>query len=151
MTKNFKAQVDLLFKDAPDRREEIRENPVTGGRFVAGLDPVRPQKLIAQRALAAREWFDAHKPDDLPELPLKQVDREHMKGGGQLCILSVFARSLANRDYRTEGHPHFDEYARGVMASSLTPPFIQEDAHLLERYPPEPLNGMGPGLMWQGR
>ena len=65
-------------------------------------------------------------------------------------IVSVFARSLACRDYEMEGHPNFDVYARGVMASNMTPEFIRKDAQLLRRYPPVPLNGMGPGLMWRG-
>lgn len=105
---------------------------------------------MAQQALAAREWFNAQKPDDAPELPLRREQRESMKVCGLPYIVSVFARSLANRDYRTEGHPYLEEYARGVMASPLTPDFIGEDVQLLERYPPEPLNGMGPGLIWRG-
>lgn len=151
MYTNFKSQVDLLFKTAPDRAEKVRENPVDGGRFVAGLDPVGPQKLRAQRALAAREWFAAQRPDDAPELPLSYADRERLKAGGLPYIVSVFARSLAVQDFQTEGHPNFDEFARGVMASNLTPPFIREDAQLLRRYPPVPLKGMGPGLMWRDR
>lgn len=74
-----------------------------------------------------------------------------MKVDGVRYILSVFARSLAHRDYRTDGHPKFDEYARGAMASDMTPEFIRKDAQLLRQYPPEPLNGMGPGLVWRGR
>lgn len=150
MYPDIKSQVDLLFKNASDRFAEFRENPVTGGMFVARLDPVRPQKLRAQRALEARVWFAEHKPIDLPELPIRKEDRERLKVDGVRYILSVFARSLACRDYRTDGHPKFDEYARGVMASHMTPKWIREDAQLLRRYPPVPLNGMGPGLMWRG-
>jgi hypothetical protein len=151
MTMNIKLKVEELFKNAPDRYEKFRENPVTGGSFVGGLDPVRPQKLKAQRALEAREWFAAQKPDDAPELPLTYADRELLKRGPLLSyIVSLFARSLAYRDFRTEGHPNFDEYARGVMASDWTPKWIREDAQLLSRYPPKPLNGMGGGLIWRG-
>lgn len=150
MKTDFKDQVDLLFKNAADGSAEIRENPVTGGRFVAGLDPIRPQKLRAQKALEARAWFAEHKPDDVPDLPLRKQDRERLKVDGVRYILSVFARSLAYRDYRTDGHPKFDEYARGVMASHMTPKWIREDAHLLNRYPPKPLENMGGGLIWRG-
>jgi hypothetical protein len=135
MTTNTKLKVEELFKNAPDRHERFRENPVTGGSFVGGLDPVRPQKLIAERALEAQEWFAAQKPDDAPELPLTKAGRERLKAGQLSYIVSLFARSLAYRDFRTEGHPNFDEYARGVMASDWTPKWIREDAQLLSRYP----------------
>jgi hypothetical protein len=42
--------VDRMFAKAPDRQEEIRTNPVTGGRWVSGVDPVDPQKQSAGRA-----------------------------------------------------------------------------------------------------
>lgn len=151
MYPDIKSQVDLLFKNARDRSAGIRTNPVTGGSFVARLDPVRPQKLMAQKALEAREWFAAQKPDDAPELPLTYTERERLKrGSGEDYIVSLFARSLDARNYRTAGHPKYDEYARGVMASKLTPPFIRQDEDLLTRYPSKPLNGMGGGLIWRG-
>jgi hypothetical protein len=31
------------------------------------------------------------------------------------------------RDYETDGHPRFEEYARGVMASLLAPEWIRDD------------------------
>ena len=87
---------------------------------------------------------------DASELPLSYQERERLKVCGVNYIISVFGRSLAYRDFRTEGHPNFDEYARGVMASEMAPPFIREDEQLLRQYPPEPLKGMGPGLQWRG-
>src|SRR4029434_11265425 len=90
----------------------------------------------AVNALKARDW------SGVPDLPLTHHDRELKKGkGGVDYIKSLFARSLAYRDYRTEGHPMFDEYARGVMASDMIPEWlreewIREDAELLGRYPP---------------
>ena len=68
---------------------------------------------------------------DASELPLSYQERERLKVCGVNYIISVFGRSLAYRDFRTEGHPNFDEYARGVMASELAPPFIREDEQLL--------------------
>jgi hypothetical protein len=150
MTTKVIHRVEELFENALDRSAEVRENPVTGGTFIAGLDPLRPQKIKAQAALDAREWFAAHKPDDAPELPIRQVDREDLKVEGLPYIVSVFARSLADRNYQTDRHPKFDEYARGVMASDMTPDFIRNDAQLIRRYPPVPLGGMGPGLKWLG-
>lgn len=152
MTKNTKLKVEELFKNASDRHEKLRENPVTGGKFVAGLDPLRPQKLIAQRALETEEWYEQQKPEDAPALPLTYVARERLKGAAPPLhyIVSLLARSLEVRNYRPEGHPSFEEYARGVMASKLTPAFIREDAELLRRYPPKPLIGLGGGLIWRG-
>ena len=149
MTTKVSHRVEELFDNAFDRHAEVRENPVTGGTFIAGLDPIRPQMAKAQAALDACVWFATHKPDDAPELPLRQVDRESLKVEGLPYIVSLFARSLADRDYRTEGHPKFDEYARGVMASDMTPEFIRKDPQLVRRYPPVPLRGMGPGLKWR--
>ena len=108
-------------------------------------------KELVQRALAAREWFGAQRPDDAPELPLTYAERELLKRGNLLSyIVALFARSLDTRNFRTEWHPNFAEYARGVMASELAPPFIRQDGNLLTRYPPVLLDGMGPGLMWRG-
>jgi hypothetical protein len=53
------------------------------------------------------------------------------------------------RDYDTAGHPRFEEYARGVMASPLAPDFVRNDPELLKRYPPTPLAGLGAGLIWR--
>lgn len=64
-----------------------------------------------------------------PELPLSYQERERLIP----YIVSVYGRSLAVRDFRTKGHPKFDDYARGVMASEMTPWFIRGDAHLLRR------------------
>lgn len=150
MTTKVSLSVEGLFETAYDQHAEVRANPITGGTFISGLDPIRPQMARARAALDARKWFAAHKPDDAPELPLRQVDRESLKVEGLPYIVSLFARSLADRDYRTEEHPKFDEYARGVMASDMTPEFIRKDAQLARRYPPVPLSGMGSGLKWRG-
>jgi hypothetical protein len=147
MKNDIESQVDDLFATAPDRFAEFgefRENPVTGGGFVAGFDPIGLEKLAAQRALEAREWFAAQKPDDAPQLPLSAVDCDAIKWASPLkYIVSNFASSLRSRDYRTEGHPTFDEYARGVLASSRTPNWIRGDKQLLRRYPPEGLDELG--------
>src|SRR5262249_59337690 len=63
------SQVDLMFREADDRMYETRTNPVTGGRWVRGLDPIKRQKQDAYRALKAREWFAVTAPHDAPPLP----------------------------------------------------------------------------------
>jgi hypothetical protein len=141
-------EVDRLFRKLPARRGELCWNPVTGGLFVKGLDPIKPQKERAYRALVAREWFALNGPPDAPPLPLSYEEREALKHGGVLHILAWYARSLEARDYAVEEHPSFDLYARGVMASSEAPEFITEDEQLKKRFPPASLAGIGPGLGW---
>jgi hypothetical protein len=122
---------------------------VTGGRFVRGRDPLPEQKRLAVKALRARDWFAPQRPANASELPLTYEDRERIKIGGVDYIVSVFARSLAMRDYEIEGHPRFDQYARGVMASENAPDLLTNDAELRKQYPPAPLPGLGPGLVWR--
>lgn len=143
------ARVDRLFKNAPDRIEEERCNPVTGSRWVIGLDPIEEQKQAAYRALRAGAWFAENGPPDAPPLPLKHHEREKLKIGGLTHVVAWFARSLEYLEYDYETHPSFDEYARGVMASPYAPDSIKQDEALLKRYPPRPLDGLGPGLYWE--
>jgi len=140
--------VDRMFAKAPDRQEEIRTNPVTGGRWISGVDPVDPQKQSAGRALNARARFGSDNPG-MPRLPLSYEEREDLKRGGLEHIVAWFARSLEALDYDCGRHPSFDEYACGVMASPLAPDFITHDPELSRRFPPRPLDGLGPGLCWR--
>ena len=55
---NYRPIVDNLFAQTRARRGELDENPVTGTKFVRGVDPLAPQKRIACRALIARDYFD---------------------------------------------------------------------------------------------
>jgi hypothetical protein len=148
---DFKPEVDRLFREAPDRRASLRQNPVTGGRWLCGADPIGRQKRDACRALVAQAWFAWDNPG-LPQLPLSYGEREDIKGrSGLEYIISVYARSLAARRYDTDRHPPFEQYARGVLASDYAPDFIKDDTDLIKRYPPRTLPGLGSGLCWQGR
>jgi hypothetical protein len=101
-----------------------------------------------RRARFARKWFADNGPPDIQPLPLGYAEREALKGGGAAHILAWYARSLACRRYDVSEHPPFDDYARGVTASEFAPSFIKKE-HLLKRFPPRPLDGLGPGLCWQ--
>jgi hypothetical protein len=144
----IKSYVDRLFREAPDRRWETRTNPVTGGRWERGLDPIAPQKRAACRALRASAWFARTAPPDAPPLPLWYGDRERLKYGGLPRIVAWFARSLEALDYDFDRHPPFEEYARGVMASRYAPRFIKENTEMIKRFPPRILDGLGPCLYW---
>jgi hypothetical protein len=145
----YRPYVDRLFKEAPDRYNRIRTNPVTGSRWVNGVDRVGPQKRAACRGLVARAWFDRDSPE-MKALPLSYHEREELKRhGGVDYIQSVYARSFEAQKYDFVRHPSFEQYARGVMASPLAPDFIRQDPELLKRYPPRPLDGLGSGLYWK--
>jgi hypothetical protein len=145
----LQATADRLFRQAPDRHERCRENPVTGGRWVNGVDPIKPQKEAAHRALAARKWFAEVGPADAPPLPLSYAERESLKKGGLPHLVAWFARSLANLNYDFKKHVSFEDYARGVLASPSAPDFITSDQALIKRFPPKHLYGLGPGLYWE--
>ena len=145
---DFRPYVDRLFRQAPDRLSPTRQNLVTGACWVRGIDRPGPQKRAARRALVAREVF-AWKNPGMPPLPLSYAEREKLKeNGGTDYIVSSYAHSLKGQKYRSIAHPCFPLYARGVMASPLSPDFIKQDQALLKRYPPRVLDGLGPGLFW---
>jgi hypothetical protein len=148
---DYVSEVERLFAEAPDRFEELRRNPVTDGGFHGRLDSIKEQKRAACRALRARAWFAQNGPQDVQPLPLSYGEREDLKLGGSTLqrIVAWFARSLAYRDYAFEGHPSFDDFARGVLASPFAPDFITEDQELPKRYPPRTLPGLGSGFCWK--
>ncbi len=128
---------------------QICEIPILGGHYVPGFDRTKRLKETACRALAAREWFTIHSPADAPPLPLSHNEREDLKIGGLPHIVAWYARSLDCRNYDLQDHPSFDDYACGVMASDRAPDFIKNDETLQKRFPPRPLKGLGPGLVWE--
>jgi hypothetical protein len=143
--------VDHVFNNAPDRYETTRLNPVIGGSWVSGLDPIEPEKEAAVRALLAQRWFASHGPadPDLQPLPLGYGERERLKRGGASHILAWYARSLDALEYDVTQHPLFHDYACGVMACfGPVPPSITEDKQLQRRFPPRPLSGLISGLIW---
>ena len=148
---NTEFVVEQLFKKLPRSQGSVCENPVTGTRFVRGVDRIKPQKLSAYRAIVAREWFAKIGPPDAPELPLSYAAREALKHGGLNHIVAWYARSLETCFYDVDVHPSFESYARGVLASQHAPDFIKNDPALISRFPPSPLDGLGAGFYWEQR
>lgn len=153
MYHDIEQKVDQLFADALDEYSSscFCQNPVTGEHFVPGHDPIRPHKEFAIRALVAQIWFATQKPTDMPDLPLNV--REDSPGSFKWqsprhYLVEAFNYSLRCRRYRLEGHPDFQTFARGAMASPWTPEQIRNETELLRRYPPEPLKGLGRGLVF---
>ena len=160
MASNFKSPieqiVDQLFSEIKAERGGCCNNPVTGGGFVWGLDPIAPQKKEAVAALRAREWFAANGPPDAPPLPLSDLEVEEYRGArGLACVVGFFARSLSREGYGRQRyelckHPSFDDFARGLMAIAVARGLkgLEQDAQLKKRFPPRPLAGMTPGAYW---
>ena len=133
------------------RSKSVRRNPVTGGGFVWGVDPIAPQTKAAIVALLAREYFSDHGPSDAPPLPLSHDDIEDYRDArGLACIVGFFARSLKRLDYDLRKHPSFDDFACGLMALAMEKGMrdLEKDENLKRRFPPRPLAGMTPGAYW---
>jgi hypothetical protein len=146
---HYERQARRLLSTAPDRLAVERTNPVTGGRWMNGADPIKEQIRVAARALKARDEFAKMAPTDAPALPLSYAEREKLKVGGLPHIVAWFARSLDGCNYDFGIHPVFEPYARGVLASSYTAYFVAEDKTLQQRFPARPLKGLGSGLYWR--
>jgi hypothetical protein len=125
------------------------------GTELALID-VREELTFARaiKALIAQSRFAHEKSPDMPDLPLNA--REDSPGtfkwqSARHYLVEAYNYSLRSRDYRLEGHPDFETFARGVMASQWTPEQIRNDAELLRRFPPKPLPGLGRGLVFKSR
>jgi hypothetical protein len=149
-------QVDRLFHEikAKAKNRDFCINPVTGGQFIWGLDPIAPQKRAAVVALRAREWFAVEGgPLGAPPLPLSSNDVEDYRAArGLTGIVGFFARSLrregyGRRRYDVCNHPSFNDFACGLMAIDLGI-WGSETEDLKRRFPPRPLAGMTPGAYW---
>jgi hypothetical protein len=158
MVTNFKSlvvrEVDRLFAGLNAKPGECCDNPITGGGFVRGLDPLAPQKAAAILALLAQEWFAVNGPPDAPLLPLTHADVEDYRNARGLAgIVGFYARSLSRegygrRRYDVRNHPSFDDFARGLMAINTGLWRIETDEKLQQRFPPRPLAGMTGSAFW---
>jgi len=152
----IKSNVDRLFAKlkASSGYGDCRRNPVTGGGFVMGLDPIATQKKEATAALLAREWFAVNGPHDAPLLPLNIHDRDAFRGsGGLTALVGFYARSLYRWDYDVCKHPPFEEFAGGLMALAVERGLwdLERDQSLMRRFPPCPLEGMTRSAYWDPR
>jgi hypothetical protein len=141
--------VDRLFSEIKAKRGDCCNNPITGGGFVWGLDPIGPQKTYAIGALRAQEWFAVNGPEDAPPFPLSGNDaEEYRRARGLKGVVGFYARSLSRQDYDVRNHPSFDDFARGLMAINTGGWGIEKDEDLKRRFPPRALEGMTPSAFW---
>jgi hypothetical protein len=142
-------EVERLFSENPGSHGGHYENPVTGGRFVYGIEPIEPQKEVAHRALLAREWFAVNGPADAPPLPITYEEREYLKwrtGRPLDYVVAQFAGSLGTH-YDVTEHPSFSEFVSGLLwdhdnGGSGLPLSAEGLAELKRRYPPQKLEGL---------
>ena len=142
-------EVERLFSETTASHGEVYENPVTGGRFVYGIEPIEPQKEVARRALLAREWFALNGPADAPQLPIAYEEREYLKwrtGRPLDYVVAQFAGSLRTH-YDVTEHPSFSEFVSGLLwdhdnGGSGLPLSAEGLAELKRRYPPRQLEGL---------
>jgi hypothetical protein len=143
--------VDQLFNKikATAKRGDLCQNPVTGGGFVWGLDPIALQKTEAVVALRAREWFAVNGPVGAPPLPLSDNEIEDYRNArGLKGVVGFYARSPYRLDYDVQTHPSFEDFCCGLMAVNTGLWRIENDPQLRKRFPPRPLAGMTPSAYW---
>ena len=143
-------EVERLFKKNPPLRGELCRNPVTKADYVGGIDPIKPQKDEARRALLAREWFFVHGPSDAPPLPIDGQERGKLKYKDPLShLVTQFSNSLEGNGWDIGSHPSFEAYARGVNASPLAADIVLNDDAIRKRYPPRELHFILSGMIWR--
>jgi hypothetical protein len=142
--------VDSLFNQLNMQRDDKCRNPVTRIEFVWSIETIPEQKLEACRAFVAREWH-AHRSPEAPILPIDVLEIDAMMcGGGEAHLFAFFAQSIALAGYNVSGHPPWETYARGVLASPYAPVALRNDHTLIRKYPPRPMTGLSPfNLGWQ--
>jgi hypothetical protein len=144
-------EVERLFGEILAKRGDIVTNPVTGGDFVYGFDPIKKQKEVAYKRLLVREYLALNGPPDAPMIPTDDYDHNRAKYAAGLLgfITAQLAWSLENQDDLTV-HPSFAEFASGLLwqhknigGRTELPYFPPEQFIELERrFPPRKLEGL---------
>lgn len=111
------ALVDRSFNSALDRKHRVRTNPITGSRFVPGLDSESEQRQLACKLIEADLYFRDLNILGLPQFPWGMAEREALKGTNLLHhIVALYARSLEYCGYDLSSHPPFPDYISGVLS-----------------------------------
>ena len=150
-------EVERLFGDISAKRGDLCTNPVTGGDFVYGFDPIKQQKDMAYKRLLAREYGALNSPPDAPLIPTDDYGASRAKyAAGLLGFITVqFIWSLENQHDLTV-HPPFAEFASGLLwqhreeVEGCSLPYFppEQFAKLQRRYPPRKLEGLD-GFDWR--
>src|SRR5215831_435125 len=105
----IRREVERLFSEISAKRGDLCTNPVTGGDFVYGFDPIQLQKRMAYHALRAREDFARNGPADAPPLPLEYWECERVRWSGRPLdyLTGQYARSVVPL-YNVKAHLEHD-------------------------------------------
>jgi hypothetical protein len=133
--------IDTLFNTASKRSGSLQYNPVTGGLWVPGLDPIEPQKKLARRALNARSSLAESIPASGQPFPLNDDERRASARMSDLgCIVASYSRCLAANDFDLARIPMFGTYAAGMLAHPYYGKALPTlGSRLVKRFPPRPL------------
>jgi hypothetical protein len=152
-------EVERLFGEISAKRGDLCENPVTGGEFVYGLDPIKKQKEAACKRLLVREYFALNGPPDAPLVPIDEWDRNRAKHSSGLLgfITAHFMWSMESQD-DLRVHPSFADFASGMLwqhdngveGYSLSYFPSEQIAELKRRFPPRKLEGLT-GFWWRSQ
>jgi hypothetical protein len=147
--------VERLFSEISAKRGDLCTNPVTGGEFVYGRDPIEKQKEAACKRLLVREYLALNGPPDAPLIPTDDYERNRAKYAAGLLgfITAQYIWSLENqRDLAV--HPPFADFASRLLwqhenvGGCTELPFTpQQLAEMKRRYPPRKLEGLE-GFDW---
>ena len=152
-------EVERLFTDNPPIDGKPCHNPVTGGGYMGGLDPIEEQIEAARRALQARNWFREHGPADAQPLPISSSERAdiHLRNDYARFlfhhILELYSRSLEAQQFDVIQHPSFADFAAGVLWDAEhdgghLPNCPDELPQLRKRFPPRRLPGLLASFDW---
>jgi len=144
-------EVERLFGDISAKRGDLCTNPVTGGDFVYGFDPIKQQKDMAYKRLLAREYGALNSPPDAPLIPTDDYGASRAKyAAGLLGFITVqFIWSLENQHDLTV-HPSLENFASGLLwqddnhVEGCSLPYFppEQFAELKGRFPPRKLEGL---------
>jgi len=142
----YKAAVETIHNSI-NKNAKFQTNPITGGGWVLGVDPIHDQVLQGMRALIGKQVFEPDLPNECKVLPLSRFDREQIKWETpHSYLVSSFASSLHSCDYNLK-HPIFPEYASAACRSPYAPDLIL-NLRLQSRYATQTDIKLGPGLCW---
>jgi hypothetical protein len=152
-------EVERQFMENPPIYGKPCRNPVTGGGYMGGLDPIEEQKDAARRSLLARNWFAYAGPDDAQPLPISSLERDdiNLRDDYARClfhyILELYSRSLDAQQFDFIRHPHFAAFVSGVLWDAEhdgghLPNCPDELPQLRKRFPPRRLAGLLPSFYW---
>jgi len=147
----FEQAVDKLFEAEKSRvlacREKWGRVPCLDYPYCVldGEETIVMFKRNVCLALAAKKWFEQHKPSWAPSLPLNDAEHEKLTDdeNPRLILVSDYAASLAGLQYDYLAHPSFRDYCAGLMAHEHTPDYLRNNPELLAEFTPRKLEGVG--------